>query len=720
VGTNHSAPVIRFATFELDRRTKETRKGGVKLKLSGQPFEVLSILLEQPGQLVSREQFQQRLWPDTFVDVDHNLNAAINKIRETLGDSAENPRFVETLPRLGYRFIAPVEIVFNGSNGAQQAQSPKSPQSFAAQRSDVSGTAHEAPRSTTWLIALIALAIVALAGFGYRLLRPAPQPALAGYTRLTNDGRSKRFRYDALPVIATDGSRLYFTEAADSGSRLTLTQASVSGGDTSIVPTPLEQNIELSDISSDHSELLLHTFVAGELEMPAWILPLGGSPQRVGDVIGRDATFSPDRQQIAYANGQDLFICKRDGSDIHKLVTAPGIVRWPRWSPDGRVLRFSVGDPAAWTYIEEVSSTGGNARPLLPAWKGSHCCGTWTRDGHYFVFQSSAETTTDIWALQEQNRLLGRHAPFQVTAGPMDFNSPVPTADGKKLLVIGEQRRGELLRLDRISGQFVPYLGGISAQDVDVSADGQSVAYVSYPERVLWRSRIDGSHRLQLTAPPMQVALPRWSPDGKQIAFSASQSGGKDKIYLIPADGGKPTQLTDGDYFQTDPTWSKDQTTLMFGGQPWLDSSSSASPGIHIVDLKTRRLSILPGSQGLYSPHLSPDGRYLIAMSFTTPNLMLFDFSSQKWVELRNGPAAYPNWSRDSAYIYFINPYVAEPALCRLRIKDRKIDVVKSLERARLGWSIAGKWTGLAADDSPLVLRDTGTVEIYSLDWHPR
>jgi len=106
VGTSQ---VIRFATFEVDLQAQELRKAGLRLKLSGQPFQVLAILLEKPGTVVTREELQKRLWPDTFVDVDHNLNTAINKIREVLGDSAENPRFVETLPRRGYRFIAPVE-----------------------------------------------------------------------------------------------------------------------------------------------------------------------------------------------------------------------------------------------------------------------------------------------------------------------------------------------------------------------------------------------------------------------------------------------------------------------------------------------------------------------------------------------------------------------------------------------------------------------------------
>src|SRR6476646_1804865 len=119
---SHIVQVIRFATFEVDLRSGEVRKSGVRLKLSDQPFQVLAILLEQPGQVVTREELQKRLWPDTFVDVDHNLNTAINKIREALGDSAENPRFVETLARRGYRFIAPVS--WEGQRPARKDRRP--------------------------------------------------------------------------------------------------------------------------------------------------------------------------------------------------------------------------------------------------------------------------------------------------------------------------------------------------------------------------------------------------------------------------------------------------------------------------------------------------------------------------------------------------------------------------------------------------------------------
>jgi Tol biopolymer transport system component/DNA-binding winged helix-turn-helix (wHTH) protein len=706
------SPVVRFGTFEVDLRLGEVRKNGTRIKLTGQPFQILVILLEHPGDLVTREQLQRQLWPsDTFVDFDRGLNAAINRVREALGDSAENPRFVETLPRRGYRFIAPIDV------GADLVPEQQGVVPVRLQR-EGEETVRKPSLQRYWVLGSSSTAIILIAVLFYWFSRPLMPPKVLGYSRITNDGHAKKFRIDALPVIATDGLRLYFTEAANSGMRSTLNQVSASGGETSPVSAPFEQNIELGDVAPNHSDLLLQTFVAGDAEMPVWILPaLGGAPRRLSEVRGRDAAWSRNGQMIAYAKGNELYVCKADGTETRKLVAASGQVRWPRWSPRGSFLRFTVGDPRGWTSIEEVSVAGGSSHSLLPGWKGVYCCGNWTPDGRYYVFQSTSDSGTNIWALRERTRLFrGRRSePVRLTAGPMDFQSPVSSVDGKRLFVIGEQPRGELVRFETKSGQFVPYLEGISAKDVDVSKDGQWVVYVSYPEGVLWRSKVDGSQRLQLTSLPMQASLPRWSPDGKRIAFSGGVPGEPDSIYLVAAGGGRPAQLTD--HYETDPNWSPDQNSLLFGDEPWFEAGAPGSAAIHILDLKTRQVSTLTGSEGLFSPHLSPNGRYVLAMSLDSARLMLFDFSTNKWAELVSGPAAYPNWSRDGSYIYFINPYIAEPAIYRIRISDRKRELITTLGRQLLGWSIAGKWTGLAGDDSPLVLRDTGSEEIYALDW---
>jgi DNA-binding winged helix-turn-helix (wHTH) protein len=180
------------------------RDRALKLKLTGQPFEVLSILLERPGEVVTREELQKRLWPDTFVDVDHNLNTAINKIREVLGDSAENPKFVETLPRRGYRFIAPVDVDA-GLTHSQQGV-PQVPQGVTLPPQSEGGDAAREPLLQRHrVLGLSCAAIIVIAVLSYWLTRPLMPPKVSGYTRITNDGRAKKFRVDAFPVIVTDG-----------------------------------------------------------------------------------------------------------------------------------------------------------------------------------------------------------------------------------------------------------------------------------------------------------------------------------------------------------------------------------------------------------------------------------------------------------------------------------------------------------------------------------
>jgi len=594
-------------------------------------------------------------------------------------------------------------------------------------RGDASGPAPDSTvgrrrRRKVWAWLTLAGALGGIALFVWWAL-PPPRPRVIGSTQITNDRLIKGPPF-------TDGSRIYFTTihsfSASSQERF-LAQVASTGGETVTLAPWLAQVL---DISPNGRELLVSRFTGEEDEANLWVMPvLGGTPRRLGDLrvslahtpeevrvsgasIG--ATWSPDGTRIVYTNGSEVRLAKSDGTESRTLLAAPGLPFWPRWSPDGRQLRYSVRDPkTSASTLWEANADGTHAHTLLPDWNGAPNprCGTWTPDGRYFIFQAAG----NIWAIREEGgwHRRGRSEPVQLTFGPMALYTPVPSRDGKRILAVGDQPKGELVRYDASSGHFVPYLSGLSADGVAFSRDGGWVAYVAFPEGTLWRSRVDGTERLQLTFPPLQIFLPRWSPDGKEIAFYGGTAPYSWKIYLMPTTGGKPCEVTTGEPIEWDPSWSPDGRRLAFGSGPASVQSTSSNAVIHLLDLQTGEISKLPGSQGLFAPRYSPDGRYLGALSFDLQRLLLFEFSTRKWTELYNGLVGYPSWSSDGRYLYFDTG--AE--LRRARISDHHVELVASIKGFSRPTGDLAQWFGLAPDDSPLVLRDMGTHEIYALDW---
>jgi hypothetical protein len=387
------------------------------------------------------------------------------------------------------------------------------------------------------------------------------------------------------------------------------------------------------------------------------------------------------------------------------------------WSPDGGRFRFAVTSSDTATSLFEAAADGSTVQPLLPGWNNPpmEWCGNWSIGGKYFLFLSARANGTHIWARAETTgyfKKAEQQVPIQLTSGPLSFGTFVRSEDGKSLFGLGAQARGELARYDAQSRQFVPYLGGISAQMLDFSADGQWVTYVAYPEGTLWRSKMDGSQKLQLTFPPVLAYMPRWSPDSQQIVFVDTNS--YFKTWLISANGGEPKQLMPGEHNDSDPGWFPDGNRLVFVQSP----ASRDSSILKIIDVRTSRVSTVSGSEGLGKPRLSPDGRYLSASPMFTKKhvLLVFDFSTQKWKELLNKVVVNERtWSRNGDYIYFDTCYSENPALCRVRVKDGKLERLASLKDLRLVESY-GVWSGLTSD-GPIVLRDIGMQEIYALDW---
>ena len=553
---------------------------------------------------------------------------------------------------------------------------------------------------------LVAIAAILV----YLLTRPVAPPRVVRTVQITNTNRQKS-------GVLTDGSRLYFIDG-----QLGLAQTSATGGQTVSIPITLPGAgfFSMADISPDGSELLITTGPGTVLDGPLWTIPvLGGSPRRLGNLEVHTAAWSPDGKRMAYSTGKDIFLAQGDASEPKRLVTTAGFPRDLRWSPAATKLRFTLDDPQTNNRtIWEVSIDGTNLHALLPGWNKptpNECCGHWTPDGRYFVFQSIREGTANIWAMREDGGLFRstRHEPVQLTTGPMNIGEPVPSRDGKKLFVQGWQPRAELVRYDLKSGQFTPYLSGISAMGFDFSRDGEWVAYNQDAGGTIWRSKVDGTQKIQLTFPPLEAFLPRWSPDGKQIAFFGHPPGEPWQIYVVPAAGGSTELIYRSTSNLADPNWSPDGKSLVFGQ----NASSNQGSAVFVLDMKTRNASKLPGSDGLFSPRWSPDGRYVAAITLDSLGLMLFDFTTQKWTELAKMFIGYPNWSRDSRFLHFDGILNNEEGFFRVRISDGKLERILSLKGFPEAPGAFGNWTGLAPDGSPLVVRDASIQEIYAIDW---
>ena len=712
-----------FGVFEAIPRSGELRKHGIRIPLQRRPFQALLLLLEHANEVVTRDELQKRLWsPDTFVDFEHGLNTAIRKVRMALNDEAENPRFIETVGRTGYRFLLTVEI----QEGPVEAGIHSTPAPVETRRADL-GTAptdlHDAEETASvpnqvrtsrlgapwgwWVSAAVVAAAVILAYW----FRPAmPTPRITHAVQLTNSGGARP--EDAL---YTDGPRVYYQSSGPLSSDFLLRQVLLNSNQDTPAGVPADR-FRVRGLSPDDTEFLATSKVG---ESTVWRVPVSsGSPRRIGILVVEDIAYSHDGNWLAYSHGNQLFLAKSDATSSRLVATIPGvsiIIEHIRWSPDDHLIRFtatsSIATLAAPTIqaLWEVGGDGANPHEMQFGWPGRavECCGEWTPDGHYFIFQSARQGISNLWALEEKSYWWRRpnHDPVQLTFGPVNYYQPLPSRNGQSIFAIGVQPDGELVRYDARREEFVPFLGGRSLAQLAFSRDGRWMAYVTFPEGTLWRAHIDGSEPLQLTFPPLHVGWPRWSEDGKRIAFHAIQPGQLWKSYTISADGGNPEPFAQDDPLSVSiPDWVPGRDALIYSR-----AYGAENPAIYIFDRKSGQSEKMPGTDGFYGPVWSPDGRYLAAVDYPAAGdqLMIFDPKSGKWTRF-SGPAAWPAWSPDSQYIYFVRWGV--DSILRVHVPDGREEKVLSVPFRLTLWPFT-----VAPDGSLILLREHGRYDVYAL-----
>ena len=565
--THRSSQTLRFGLFEVDLRAGELRKNGVKLKLQEQPFQILAMLLERPGEVITREQLRQQLWSaDTFVDFDQGLNKAINKIRQALGDSAEHPRFVETLARRGYRFIAPLE----GEAPAAQPQ----PDHRRSLRGIAAG-----------------LAILGVGAFAFWMIRSTPQLPQAPLCALPLTSYPGR---EMFPTFSPDGNQVAFAADKDQpdnldiyvkliGSAQPLRLTRHPAGEYSPAWSPDGRQIAfLRELPAGKAAVLLMSALGEPATKLAEIhraFPDLSLSDFFHDPLGPYLAWSVDGSSLivvdktSAAEPFSLFLLSIATRQKRRL-TSPDARSFgdsnPAFSPDGRTLAFSrmlnwgVSD----LYLLSLSASlepVGRPKQLTWAPKGA-MAPSWSPDGREVIFSSGPDFISSLWKVAVTGDRTAEWLPF---AGD---NSATPAISGRGRRLAYARRtfdqniwRVEVSGSQARAGQPISFISTTRFEGFpQFSPNGERIAFASDQSGSdeIWVCDSAGSNAVPLTALG-DSGTPRWSPDGEWIAFD-SRRDGPHEVYVVSANGGQPRRLTTHPSSDIIPSWSRDGKWVYF------------------------------------------------------------------------------------------------------------------------------------------------------------
>jgi Tol biopolymer transport system component/DNA-binding winged helix-turn-helix (wHTH) protein len=705
---------FEFDSFKFESDDRILSNAGTPLPLTPKAAMLLLMFLKNPQTLLSKDHLKSRVWSGVHIE-DGAITFQVNAIQNALGQRPDGERYIKNVKNQGYRFDAHVKCCSTLAQAAALSVPSAEPSIAKSEPAPAYIADHDARPARSYTrprnAYVISGVVVALTAVLIYSLVPTPHLSVSRYIPLTHDGLKKGEWF-----LLADTERIYFKEEGPKVRQLAA--VSVVGGGTGPISLPAGYE-DIYDLSPQSSELLVGHLAPDQQSRQLWVVPiLGRSPAQVGDLRADSANWSPNRRQIAGALDRTLYIANSDGSGRHIVAELPGQVELPRWAPDGKTIRFSEKIPQDGDLLEsmwEVRTDGSHLHQLLAGWNSTphECCGTWTPDGKFFVFQSIQKGRSDLWALSELRTSFRERprTPVRLSSGLLSYSAPVMSRNGKEIFAIGSEKRGELVRFDSKLKEFVPFLGGIDATWVTFSKSGEWIAYLDRQDLTVWRVKIDGSEKSQISFAPMEADGLTLSPDEKWFAVRGRTPGKPWRIYLFPVDGGEAKMLVPSETDQGIPTWSPDGTRIAFGDIPPVHDVASGAQAIHILKLSDHTLSELPGSQGFWTARWSPDGHSLSALTIEGERLVIYDFGTKKWRSTEAENVNNPTWSRDGKYIYF-DTEGRDRALRRVRAADGHVDQLVDLRAyPNLGWW----WSGVAPDNSPVILRNLGSTEIYSL-----
>lgn len=662
--------ILHFGEYTFETTQMVIMRGIEIIDMPQRQREALALLLKAQGKVVSREEFLDTVWKGVVVE-EHNLTQTIFMLRKALGKLPNGREYIETVPKKGYRIsvgaLTQGNLLFPTNSDSDDPLDRlrvdlgvKIPNQHSHQVVTVKSSL------LIGLIALFVFAVVPIVGNFYN-----QREDLRAVTKLTRDGFTK---VSKAPLIL-NGGRLFFTELR--GKRSYLASVPVDGG--AIAAMALSSAIGyISGVQSENQEALVSK---DDSDGPITAVTLQGQPsQSMTEIFGRSASWSPDGTQIVYVSQQQVMLADSDGQNASVLATTAGTPFWPSWSPDGSAVRFSVHEADDQKSLYEVNLADRNVTSVLKGDPHEHhaCCGSWSTNGKYFVYTVDSSGSSSIWARREKIFNWKRSGnPWEIASGPVDFwRSPTLSPDLRHLYAMGEQSR---LYLTMLSRDFEPVLRDLSVSSMSVSHDGEWIAYTLHPEGTLWKSRLDGSGRVQLSAPGEFAKSPQWSADDRSLIYVREKNGGNTIARVNAAGGGSRTTVAgirDVRQIAYAPVGEK----IAFESQSGTNHFESA---IFILKLGDHSIETLPASSGLSSVKWSPDARYLSAVTNDQSKLKLFDVTTQTWHDISSsGAIGAQAWDRKKNILYFIEAQNGGHVLMKYPVAGGKaVEVRKMPER---------------------------------------